>query len=421
MAIKTTIKIDVDFYDKKHILINAKQLDKGSRLLEVTCYNHGELFKINDAEYAAYVRYRKADDYGVFNLCKIRNNKIEVEITEQMLSVEGICVADLVIVVKNGEVQIDPNTGVVTGIDNTYVLSTMPIYIDVTEAAVHNSEIESSYEFSAFNTDLEYYWANFKNVVQTSRSWAEGSTGIRKDEDTNNAKYWAGQSESKATAAGRSVQSAKASESQALIYKNQTLEYMGKAEGYMNTAETHMNNAETYKSEAADSASASSDFAADALTSQGEAKKSADAASDSAVNAEIWATQSQSYAIGNTGARPDEDVNNAQYYYENIRSIVVGVDSGFRPMGSIEFSELDSLEPQVGDMYKVKDGFITDERFQEPGVEYLAETNIYYTGNGVWDCFRNVSSPVATVAEVMDYLGIPYTNEEENEEGTEIV
>ena len=34
MAIKTTTNIDIDFYDKKYILVNAKQLDRGSKILD---------------------------------------------------------------------------------------------------------------------------------------------------------------------------------------------------------------------------------------------------------------------------------------------------------------------------------------------------------------------------------------------------
>jgi hypothetical protein len=54
----------------------------------------------------------------------------------------------------------------------------------------------------------------------------------------------------------------------------------------------------------------------------------------------------------------------------------------------------------------VKD-FMTDESFAEgSGKSYTAGTNVYYTANGEWDCFGGTSSPVATVEEIKDYLGI---------------
>ena len=54
MNLQSIININVDFYDKKYILINAKQLDKGSRFLLVTCYNHGTLFSLDSASQSVY-------------------------------------------------------------------------------------------------------------------------------------------------------------------------------------------------------------------------------------------------------------------------------------------------------------------------------------------------------------------------------
>mgnify|MGYP003294533531 CR=1 FL=1 len=122
MALRTTTDINVDFYDKKYILINAKQNDKKSRFLLITCYDHGEIYHINSVEYSAYIRYKKSDEYGVFNFCEINNKgKILVELTEQMLSTSGICYADLVIINK-GSAVVDENTGEIAMIDNSGIL-----------------------------------------------------------------------------------------------------------------------------------------------------------------------------------------------------------------------------------------------------------------------------------------------------------
>lgn len=91
MSIQSIININVDFYDKKHVLINAKQLDRGSRFLLVTCYDHGNVFPVNSGEHSAYIRYKKSDGNSVFNFCNINNQgKILVELTEQMLASSGI-------------------------------------------------------------------------------------------------------------------------------------------------------------------------------------------------------------------------------------------------------------------------------------------------------------------------------------------
>ena len=190
MSLQTTTNINVDFYDKKHILINTKQLDKKSRFLSVTCYDHGAPFSISSAQHSAYIRYKKADGYGVFNVCEIDKGKVIVELTEQMLAASGICYADLVIL-DGGNAIVDVNTGEITDIDGSSILSTMTFCIDVSETAVENSEIESNYECNVLNETLDRYEANYQNVVKTAKSWAEGGTGIREGENERNAKYYA--------------------------------------------------------------------------------------------------------------------------------------------------------------------------------------------------------------------------------------
>ena len=189
MAIQTTTNINVDFYDKKYILINAKQLDKNSRFLSVSCYNKGTPFNLSSANHSVYIRYKKADEHSVFNVCTIDRGKIVVELTEQMLAVAGICYADLIIV-EGGNAIVDDN-GVITGINGSSILSTMTFCIDVSETAVDNAEIESNYECNVLNETLEKYEAKYEDVVQKAKSWAIGGTGKREGEDEHNAKYYA--------------------------------------------------------------------------------------------------------------------------------------------------------------------------------------------------------------------------------------
>jgi hypothetical protein len=190
LALQSVIDVNVDFYKKEHILINAKQYDDGSRFISVTCYNNGEILPINSGEHSAYVRYKKTDNHSVFNVCEInRKGNIIIELTEQMLASEGICKADLV-VTKKGSAKVDGNTGEIT-VDNAAILSTMVFYIDVSGTAVENSEIESTYEFNVLNETLKKYEADYKDVITASKSWAVGGTGTRSGEDENNAKYYA--------------------------------------------------------------------------------------------------------------------------------------------------------------------------------------------------------------------------------------
>lgn len=191
MSLKSTVDINVDFYDKKYMLINAKQLDKSSRFLSVTCYSQGEIMPINADEYSAYIRYKKPDNYSVFNFCEINSRgKVIVELTEQMLASDGICYADLVITNK-GDANVDEETGEIISIEDASILSTMTFCIDVHEMAINNSDVESSYEFDGLNVMLERAEAEYANVIRMARSYAVGDAGgIREDEDIDNAKYY---------------------------------------------------------------------------------------------------------------------------------------------------------------------------------------------------------------------------------------
>lgn len=211
MALQSTIDLNVDFYDKKYYLINVKQYDKNSRFLSIACYNQGEPCSINAGEHAAYIRYKKPDNNSVFNFCEInRKGRILVELTEQMLSVAGICCADLVIINK-GEADVDVNTGEIVTIDNASILSTMTFNIDVQETSVENSDIESSYEFNGLNEALERAEAEYAQVIQLAKSYAIGNAdGIRENEDTDNAKYY--YEEAKKIVIGASVIGVKGSE-----------------------------------------------------------------------------------------------------------------------------------------------------------------------------------------------------------------
>ena len=426
--LQTTTNINVDFCDKKYILINAKQYDRKSRFLSVTCYNHGEIYPINEGEHSAYIRYKKADENSVFNFCQIdRKGKIIVELTEQMLSVDGICCADLVIV-NEGGAKVDTQTGEIIGIENASILSTMPLHIDVSETAVANSDIESSYEFNGLNAALEKAEAEYTEVILTSKSWAVGNTDIRDGENTDNAEYYAKQSSNSASASNTSAVNAAKSESNANEYMNNALAYSQNAQTYMDNANTYMDNAKTSEQNAKTSeinattseANAASSEAnskvseTNAAKSEANAKTSETKASSSEINAKTSETsalnsanRAQSYAVGGTGTRDGEDTNNSYYYYELIKNIVIGLDTGFIPMGTVSFSELASVEKATGYVYNISDDFVTDNTFREgEGKSYTAGTNVYFCANGLWDCFGGAASPTATVGEVKDYLGI---------------
>lgn len=421
MALEIVKNIDIDFYDKKYILINAKQLDNKSRQLLVTCYNQGQIVPINSGDHAAYIRYKKSDGYSVFNFCEIKGvGKVLVELTEQMLASDGICYADLVIVNK-GDAEVDSDIGEIVTIKNASILSTMTFCIDVTGTAVENSEIESSCEYSAFNQDLVNYWANFENVMKTSKSWAVGGTDTRDGENTDNAKYYNQQSKTSANKAKTSENNsktsetnAKTSETNASISENNAKSSEDKALVSEQNAKISETNSKTSEINAANSEANAKTSETNADASEKNAKASeinaltseqnAKASETSALNS---ANRAQSYTVGGTGTRDGEDTNNAYYYYERVKSVISGLESGFIPMGTISFSELATVDKLTGYVYNIRDDFVTTSDFREgQGRSYTAGTNVYVCYDGMLDCLGGASSPTATVDEVKDYLGI---------------
>lgn len=420
--LQTIINIDVDFYNNKYILINAKQHDKKSRFLSVTCYNQGELYPINASEHSAYIRYRKSDDYGVFNFCEIDSNgKILVELTEQMLASDGICCADLVIVNK-GKADVNVETGEIIVIDNASILSTMVFHIDVSETSVVNSDIESSYEFNGLNVALEKAEAEYTEVILMAKSYAIGNAdGIRENEDYDNAKYYYEQSLGNANNARESEVNALASEQSAKISAtnsalsernaknsevNSALSEQNSRESEINAKNSEVNSLESeQKAKESEVNSAKSEL--NAKNSELNSKTSEVNARTSELNAASSENLARSYAVGGTGIRENEDINNAQYYCEVVKGVVDGLNSGFIPMGTISFSELATVEKATGFTYNISDDFVTTSDFAEgEGKQYTAGTNVYMTASGVWDCLGGIARPTATVDEIKEYLGI---------------
>lgn len=429
MALISNTNINVDFYDKKYILINAKQYDRNSRFLSVSCYNHGEIYPINAGEHSAYIRYKKPDNNSVFNFCEIdRKGKILVELTEQMLVSDGICYADLVIVNK-GSADIDVETGEIIAIDNASILSTMKFCIDVSESAVENSDIESSYEFNGLNTALEKAEAEYSEVIQISKSYAIGNAnGIRENEDVDNAKYYYEQSLNSANNAHVSEQNAKTSEDNAEISEINAGISEANSKTSEQNAKTYMDNAKVSETKSATSEQNAKIYMDNAKISEQNANVSEENAKISETNAKLSETNaeasmntaqiseinavnnynlSKSYAVGGTGVRENEDTDNAHYYCEIVKSVVDGLNSGFIPIGTVQFSDLAIVEKATGFTYNISDDFITDETFREgAGKSYTAGTNVYYTADGYWDCFGGSASATATVDEVISYLGL---------------
>lgn len=330
MSLEVVKQINVDFHNAKYIQINAKQYDRDSRFISITCCNNGNVFPIDNKSYYAYVRYRKPDELGVFNSCDVTDDgKIMIKLTEQMLAVSGKCYADLIIV-NNEPVEISENTGELILKDGDCIVSTMVFCINVIESTFDSTEIESTYEFNALNDllikvteDYSYIMKACKISEENAKQHADNALISENNakshaddakEHADDAKTYADNAKTSETNAKESEDSAKASSESASSSAERALTSEQNAKTSETNAKESENSAKTYASNSETSANEASQFAT-------EASNSAKSSADKALESSDYAKTSQSYAVGGTNSRDGEDADNAQYYYSQSKAI----------------------------------------------------------------------------------------------------
>ena len=344
MASEIIRELSIDLHDSKYIQINAKQFDRDSRYILFTCYNKNVIFPLNSTDHHVYIRYRKSDNLGVFNSCKItEEGKILVELSEQMLAMAGKCYGDLVVVYS------DPT------IEDDKIMSTMWFCINVIAPSFENQNIESSYEFNALNELLIKANRDYNYVIITCKISEENA---KLSEE--NAKL----SEQNALV---SEQKAKASEEAAKVSEQNSFASEQNAKASEEAAKISEQNAKAYETTA---------------------NIYSNTAIEKADEANNYATIAKSYAVGGTSTREHEDADNSKYYYSKVKGMSDTLGGLFIPKGTIEFSELQTVEKEAGYVYHIKEDFTTDETFKDGGgISYSAGTNVYCTSDGYWDCF----------------------------------
>lgn len=391
MALQTITNINVDFYDKKYIMINAKQYDDSSRWITITCYNNGSLFNLSTNKHTAYIRYKKADGHGVLNSCRINTKgEVLVELTEQMLAANGICYVDLVIVNK-GSAIVNIDTGDIVTVDGSAILSTMAFCINVYESAFDNSVVESSDEFNALNNALEKADANYTEVIQLSKSYAIGDANdIRENEDFDNSKYYSRLSKSYAIGDAEGVRENEDFDN-SKYYQGKALESAEDA----NISKTNAAESANIAIDSAESASESAKIATESATNAYESAENALDSENATKNYAATAEHSMNTAI-NSATSASESADEAHTYYLQVEEITTGLSGAFMPMGTIEFSQLavllDGGKVRPGYLYNISDNFVTDISFKRgAGIEYAAGTNVYYTSENYWDCLTGTT------------------------------
>lgn len=395
MKLQATKEINLDVSKHKYISLDAKQYDRNLRFILITCYRDGELLPINKNTCFASIRYRKPDEYGVFNHCEITaDGKILVELTEQMLAVAGICYADVVI-----HENVELSVNIVENTDNTVeiidtgdsgIISTMTFIVYVHESAFDNEEVESSYEYNVLNDLLIESRRNYTEVIESCR---ESERNAKKSEI--NASMHEKNSNKHEVNAREAQVAAKAHREAALTSENNALNSANLAQSYAvggtNLRENEdIDNARYYYEQSKTNADIS-------IIKADEAKISENKAEGYAAN-----LQQSMESAADSAASASNNAENAEYYYNEIMTVKESLDGAYVPMGTITFAELLTLKnngvAKTGYLYNVSDSFVTDEAFKiGAGVEYPEGTNVYLTGDGYWDCLVGATASVTGV------------------------
>ena len=204
-------KISLDFYIRKIITVNAKQLDSDSRVINITCTENGKKFFVDSSTTSAFVRYKKSDGHSVLNQVDIlEDGTVNLELSQQMLAVEGRQLVDIMLINKSeldvfienisvtddgeGNVfildyQTENTTNmnveeILTAISENgiEVLSTMSFYINTEGVAIDGSKIESSYEYNALVEGLGKMVAVDQRMTTLENTVSENEEERKKNE-----------------------------------------------------------------------------------------------------------------------------------------------------------------------------------------------------------------------------------------------
>ena len=199
----TVKKIFLDFYINNIITVNAKQLDTESRIINVTCSDHGRKVSLDPSRMSAFVRLKKSDDNIVFNDASIKEDDgtIDILLTQQMLASEGRQKVDLVIVAmsnlssydfveENGIYKLKNEDGT-----KVTVISTMSFYINVYKTAIDHDDVSSTSEFNTLLAGISNLEKAKSDIIKLGEILKETDESIKDAEelraDSENARITA--------------------------------------------------------------------------------------------------------------------------------------------------------------------------------------------------------------------------------------
>lgn len=175
----------------------------------------------------------------------------------------------------------------------------------------------------------ELYAMDVAGESELSKSWAIGETGLREEEEQNNARYWAEQAENSGSSSQQASLRAQGYMSEAMSYGNQ-------AEAYKNRAEAVLTELEGEKTEVRE-------LYENIQNSGTQAQKAAEEAGQMAQQAKSWSS-------GGTGIRSDEDSNNSMLWSQLAK------EHARQAQAAAERIQLTTTAPKAGSSSEYAEG-----------------------------------------------------------------
>lgn len=270
--------------------VHVVQYDDGLPILAVKLFSDGQLYTIpSNAD--VNIKLGKSDGKFVYNPalgCDSARHIVYFEITYQMV-VLAETVSPVVEIVIGASVSASSSIGII-----------------IDRNPVHKEAIESTSEWKTITSAIEY--AKEAVDAAASASASSSSASVSKDK-------------------------AKVSETNAKISETNAKKSETNAAISASTSSASSSNAASSAAFASVSASNAKTSESNAKTSETNAKTSADTAKEKADESNSYSVVSKSYAVGQTGSRTGENMDNAKYYSEqagksmrNVKNSVYNAD-----------------------------------------------------------------------------------------------
>lgn len=309
-------KIDLSILPQGGInpVVRCSQGDVG-RQFQIELYNEDCTAKyvLDGTEELSFEGIKPDGNIFQYDITPQSGSTVTISTTEQMTAVYGDVICELRILEAGG--------GSILGTANiTLCVEIGPSSHDIVSA----SAIMLVDEVRGYMEDAEFAAYNAEQSANDSKAWAVGPNGSGSGTDTNNSKYYSGQSANSATASANSADDS----------KNWAVGPNGSGTG------TDTNNSKYYSGQSSNSATASANSATDAknwavgpsgtgsgtdsnnakyyanqsATSASDASDYKDAAVGAASASASSATDSKNWAVGPSGSGSGTDTNNSKYY-----------------------------------------------------------------------------------------------------------